>query len=304
MAATGLADTGIDGTVARLHREHALTLVRMANLLLRDPPAAEDVVQDAFVSLYQALPRLTDHEEILPYLRVAVFNRARSALRARARAQRRAVQHERPGDSAESVVLGHADRAEVLTAVGRLPRRRRHDRPAAAGPREAGYRRPAGRIAPSRIWVPLAAAAAVAALITGAAALAPAMRSARHQDAGTPTAGQPAFLAATAIVRNQVRLRIVSTASGRVTQQVAPPRPGERFVAVAVAVAGSDLSFVAAARPSSLSLSGTARRSGSTALTWSPAGITSYQAAPRPTLQHGDHARPATRSLIALRRPV
>ena len=125
MAADQRDAADLDVLVADLHRAHALTLVRMANLLLRDRQCAEDVVQDAFLALYRALPRLTDHDEILPYLRVAVINRARSALRFRQRAYRRIVWHDVPGDSAESRVLDQADRAAVLAAVGRLPRRAR-----------------------------------------------------------------------------------------------------------------------------------------------------------------------------------
>lgn len=114
-----------DDVVADLHREHALTLVRMANLLLRDQQAAEDVVQDAFISLYRAMPRLTDHDRILPYLRTAVINKSRSALRSRRRAWSSPVLHELPGGSAEATVLDRADRAAVLAAVTRLPRRSR-----------------------------------------------------------------------------------------------------------------------------------------------------------------------------------
>lgn len=123
MAEDQRATADLDGRVAELHRVHALSLVRMANLLLRDPQGAEDVVQDAFIGLYRALPRLTDHDEILPYLRAAVLNRARSALRSRKRANRRAIWHEAPSDSAESSALEGADRAAVFAAVARLPRR-------------------------------------------------------------------------------------------------------------------------------------------------------------------------------------
>jgi RNA polymerase sigma-70 factor (sigma-E family) len=125
MAEDQRTDAGLDERVAELHRMHALTLVRMANLLLRDPQSAEDVVQDAFIGLYRALPRLTDHDEILPYLRTAVLNRARSALRSRRRASRQAAWPETPIDSAESSALAGADRSAVFAAVGRLPRRAR-----------------------------------------------------------------------------------------------------------------------------------------------------------------------------------
>jgi RNA polymerase sigma-70 factor (sigma-E family) len=111
--------------VSRLYQAHALTLVRMARLLLRDQPSAEDVVQDAFLGLYRALPRLSDPEDILPYLRAAVINRSRSVLRSRQRALLRRVQHEPPESSAESAAMLGEDRRAVLAAVARLPRRAR-----------------------------------------------------------------------------------------------------------------------------------------------------------------------------------
>ena len=121
----GVDRADLDDLVARLHQTHALALVRAANLLLRDRQGAEDVVQEAFVSLYRALPRLRDHDQVLPYLRTAVINRARSVLRARRRAMLRPVHHAVPESSAEADVLIRADQRAVLAAVGRLPRRAR-----------------------------------------------------------------------------------------------------------------------------------------------------------------------------------
>ena len=43
-----------------LFRAHALGLIRVAVLLVGDQPSAEDVVQDAFIGLYRALPRIRD----------------------------------------------------------------------------------------------------------------------------------------------------------------------------------------------------------------------------------------------------
>ena len=51
-----LADELVNG----LFQAHAVTLVRVATLLLGDQPSAEDVVQDAFLRLYRSLPRLRD----------------------------------------------------------------------------------------------------------------------------------------------------------------------------------------------------------------------------------------------------
>jgi RNA polymerase sigma-70 factor (sigma-E family) len=121
----GAADHQADDLVSDLYQAHALALIRAAKLLLRDQASAEDVVQDAFLSLYRALPRLKDHDQILPYLRAAVINGSRSVLRAQRRALLRKVHHEPPASSAESAAMIGEDRRAVLAAVTRLPRRAR-----------------------------------------------------------------------------------------------------------------------------------------------------------------------------------
>jgi RNA polymerase sigma factor (sigma-70 family) len=105
-----------DGVIREAHRAHAVRLVRVALLLLGDRPSAEDVVQDAFLGLYQALPRLRDTDKVVAYLRAAVINGARSVLRARRRAALRAVPHQPPAWSAESAALAGEERREVLAA--------------------------------------------------------------------------------------------------------------------------------------------------------------------------------------------
>jgi RNA polymerase sigma-70 factor (sigma-E family) len=113
-----------DGLLQDLYRAHALTLIRVAKLLLRDQQSAEDVVQDAFLSMYRALPRLSDHDQLLPYLRTAVINGSRSVLRARGRAAQHPL-HDPPAPSAESAVLASEGKSAVMAAVARLPRRSR-----------------------------------------------------------------------------------------------------------------------------------------------------------------------------------
>ncbi len=120
-----LADHEADEIVSELYQDHALGLIRMAKLLLRDQASAEDVVQDAFLNLYRALPRLSDRGQILPYLRACVINGSRSVQRSRRRALLRKVQHEPPASSAESAAMIGEDRREVLAAVARLSRRAR-----------------------------------------------------------------------------------------------------------------------------------------------------------------------------------
>jgi RNA polymerase sigma-70 factor (sigma-E family) len=121
----GQADHDGDEIVSELYQAHALGLTRMAKLLLRDQASAEDAVQDAFLNLYRALPRLGDRAQILPYLRACVINQSRSVLRSRRRALARRVQHELPASSAESAAILSEDRREVLAAVSQLPRRTR-----------------------------------------------------------------------------------------------------------------------------------------------------------------------------------
>jgi RNA polymerase sigma-70 factor (sigma-E family) len=108
-----------------LYRAHAVSLVRVAMLLLGDQPSAEDVVQDAFFGLYRGLPGLKDTGKALPYLRASVINGCRSVLRSRKRALLRRVQHEAPVWSAEAAALAGEDRRALLAAVARLPRRAR-----------------------------------------------------------------------------------------------------------------------------------------------------------------------------------
>lgn len=67
--------------VTALYAEHALSLIRLAHIMLSDPAAAEDVVQDAFCGLYRRWPHLQDQSRALGYLRSSVLNRCRSVLR-------------------------------------------------------------------------------------------------------------------------------------------------------------------------------------------------------------------------------
>ncbi len=82
-------------------------------------------MQDAFLGLYRAWHRLNDPGNGGGYLRVAVVNGCRSALRRRNRARLLRVQHDPPVWSAEAAAMDSEDRRAVLAAVARLPRRQR-----------------------------------------------------------------------------------------------------------------------------------------------------------------------------------
>src|SRR6516164_718485 len=74
--APGAARTGrnADWAVTELYSLHYRPLIRLAMLLVRDIPTAEDVVQDSFVAMHQGWHRLRNGESALAYLRHAVLN--------------------------------------------------------------------------------------------------------------------------------------------------------------------------------------------------------------------------------------
>jgi RNA polymerase sigma-70 factor (sigma-E family) len=105
-------------------RSHQGELVRLASFILGDKGAGEDVVQDVFVRLHQRPDRITG--DALPYLRTAVVNGCRSAMRRRMLIRRHA-EKDSPGPplTAEEAALISEDRRQVLSALASLPPRRR-----------------------------------------------------------------------------------------------------------------------------------------------------------------------------------
>ena len=117
---------GLDeNAVSMLYATHRLALVRLAVLLVDDQASAEDVVQDAFVGLHRHRSQVRDPEAAVGYLRTAVVNGARSALRRRG-TQRRFLQRrttpEYPEEADFAVLLAEEHRT-VLRAVRGLPQR-------------------------------------------------------------------------------------------------------------------------------------------------------------------------------------
>lgn len=76
---------GALGTAAfdELYRTRWLQMVRLAALILGDSTAAEDIAQEAFVNTYRRWEKMTSVEGAASYVRVAVVNGCRSALRRR-----------------------------------------------------------------------------------------------------------------------------------------------------------------------------------------------------------------------------
>jgi RNA polymerase sigma-70 factor (sigma-E family) len=107
-----------------LYETHALTLIRLAYVMLGDRPAAEDVVQDAFLGLYKGWGRLRDTASAPGYLRASVLNGCRMVLRSRARRDDQAA-GDLPWESAEATALVEEEHRRLLLAIRALPPRQR-----------------------------------------------------------------------------------------------------------------------------------------------------------------------------------
>jgi RNA polymerase sigma-70 factor (sigma-E family) len=108
------SDWSADEAVTHLYSGHYATLVRLATMLLGDQGRAEEVVQDAYVSLHGRWSRLSDPDKALAYLRTSVVNGARSQLRHRAVADRHRPSSPEPVGSAEASALAAEERRELL----------------------------------------------------------------------------------------------------------------------------------------------------------------------------------------------
>ena len=73
--------SGREERVRRLYEERYLPMCRLAAMLLDDPSAAEDVVQDAFARIYSSWWRIRKVEAAPAYLRTTVVNLCTSRLR-------------------------------------------------------------------------------------------------------------------------------------------------------------------------------------------------------------------------------
>jgi RNA polymerase sigma factor (sigma-70 family) len=116
-----------EAAVTALYAEYAVTLTRMARVMLGDLAAAEDVVQDAFFGLYRRWASLSDPAKAPQYLRSAVLNGCRSALRGSARRADRGTggRAHLVADAADVPLLTAEDRRAVLGALRLLPARQR-----------------------------------------------------------------------------------------------------------------------------------------------------------------------------------
>jgi len=125
VSGTARAEWSADLAVIELYSEHYRALVRLAALLVRDTPTAEEVVQDSFVAMHGGWRRLRDTEKALAYLRQAVVNRSRSVLRHRTVVDKNLQKAPPDMPSAEHGALVLLERSAVVAALRDLPDRQR-----------------------------------------------------------------------------------------------------------------------------------------------------------------------------------
>lgn len=101
-------------------------MLRTATALVDDVTVAEDVVQEAFAAVYRRWSGIRERQASVAYLRVAVVNGARSALRRRATARRHLLLAlEETDQPADHRLLLSEEHASVKAALNRLPERQR-----------------------------------------------------------------------------------------------------------------------------------------------------------------------------------
>jgi RNA polymerase sigma-70 factor (ECF subfamily) len=113
-----------------LVERHQQLAFRVAWLVTRSTPDAEEAAQDGFVKAYRSLDRFREDAAFRPWLLAIVGNEARNRRVAAGRRERLALRvgEERPeavARAAEAEALAAGERQELLAAVARLPERDR-----------------------------------------------------------------------------------------------------------------------------------------------------------------------------------
>ncbi len=114
-----------DTALGVLFSRHYLPLVRLAACLTGERDSAEDLVQDAFVSLQRHRSTLRDAAAAEAYLRSAVVNGSRSQVRRLVRERVRRRPAAVPHASSEDRAVERDEHSRVFAAVQSLPTRQR-----------------------------------------------------------------------------------------------------------------------------------------------------------------------------------
>ena len=119
------APTSRRAAVTSLFHAHHRRLVGLASLLVDDHGSAEEIVQDAFESLYAKWDSLRDPQAAVAYLDRSVVYGARSWVRRRVTARGYQLPVAGTSESAESVGIDSEQRDALSAAIRALPQRQR-----------------------------------------------------------------------------------------------------------------------------------------------------------------------------------
>lgn len=114
-----------EAALVELYRDYAKELVEMLWVFVGDKATAEDIVQEAFLRLQRAWPRLDHTRPVATYLRTTAFNLARSGFRRRLVVLRHRPSAPAHAASAEAGVILREDQREVAEALRSLSARQR-----------------------------------------------------------------------------------------------------------------------------------------------------------------------------------
>lgn len=111
-----------------LVNQHQATAFRVAWLITRSSPDAEEAAQDGFLKAYRALGRFHEGAPFRPWLLRIVANEARNrkvAAQRRERLALRALEGPAPDSTAPAEVeaIASSERAELIAAISRLDER-------------------------------------------------------------------------------------------------------------------------------------------------------------------------------------
>ena len=117
--------TSARDAVTALFHVHNRRLVGFASLLVDDRESAEEIVQDAFESLFLHWNRLRDPDAAVAYLDRSVVYASRSWIRRKVTARSYVLPEAGTEQSAEAAEVDNEQRAALSEAIRSLPRRQR-----------------------------------------------------------------------------------------------------------------------------------------------------------------------------------
>jgi RNA polymerase sigma factor (sigma-70 family) len=119
----GLGDASSSAGFETFFREHYRSVVRLAQSVVGEAQAAQDVAQDVFLAAYRRFP--DNYEQAVGWVRVAAVHTALNALRGERRRDKRQLLAASGGSmpSTEDTVMAREGRAELRRVLARLPHR-------------------------------------------------------------------------------------------------------------------------------------------------------------------------------------